>query len=44
MVEGLYNVGKSKRYRAVAGLSMGGGQSLDAGLNNPDIFDYCRRF
>jgi enterochelin esterase-like enzyme len=44
MVEGLYNVGKSKKYRAVAGLSMGGGQSLDAGLNNPDIFDYVGGF
>jgi len=44
MVEGLYNVGKTKKYRAVAGLSMGGGQSLDAGLNNPDLFDYVGGF
>ncbi|MEN0052658.1 MAG: alpha/beta hydrolase-fold protein [Mucilaginibacter sp.] len=44
MVEGLYNVGKDKKYRAVAGLSMGGGQSLDAGLNNPDVFDYVAGF
>ncbi|MEO7211318.1 alpha/beta hydrolase-fold protein [Mucilaginibacter sp.] len=44
MVEKLYNVGKTKKYRAVAGLSMGGGQSLDAGLNNPDMFDYLGSF
>jgi enterochelin esterase-like enzyme len=44
MVEGLYNTGKTKKYRAVAGLSMGGGQSLDAGLNNPDVFDYVGVF
>lgn len=44
MVEKLYNVGKTKRYRAVAGLSMGGGQSLDAGLNYPEVFDYLGSF
>ncbi|OKS86388.1 hypothetical protein RG47T_1844 [Mucilaginibacter polytrichastri] len=44
MVEKLYNVGKSKKYRAVAGLSMGGGQSLDAGLNHADVFDYVGSF
>jgi enterochelin esterase family protein len=44
MVEGLYNTGKTKQYRAVAGLSMGGGQSLDAGLNHPDVFDYVGVF
>jgi enterochelin esterase family protein len=44
MVESLYNTGKDKKYRAVAGLSMGGGQSLDAGLNNPDVFDYVGGF
>jgi enterochelin esterase-like enzyme len=44
MVEGIYNVGKTKKYRAVAGLSMGGGQSLDAGLNNPEVFDYVGSF
>lgn len=44
MVEQLYNAGKNKKYRAVAGLSMGGGQSLDVGLNNPDIFDYVGGF
>ncbi|MBS7564940.1 hypothetical protein KHS38_11045 [Mucilaginibacter sp. Bleaf8] len=44
MVDKLYNTGKTKKYRAVAGLSMGGGQSLDAGLNNPDLFDYVGGF
>jgi enterochelin esterase-like enzyme len=44
MVEGLYNVGKTKRYRAVAGLSMGGGQSLDVGFNHADMFDYMGAF
>lgn len=44
MVEGLYNVGKAKKYRAVAGLSMGGAQTLDAGLNHPDVFDYVGSF
>ncbi|KEQ29021.1 hypothetical protein N180_14010 [Pedobacter antarcticus 4BY] len=44
MVEGFYNVGKTKKYRAVAGLSMGGGQSLDIGLNHPDVFDYVGGF
>ncbi len=44
MVEGFYNAGKTKKYRAVAGLSMGGGQSLDIGLNHPDVFDYVGGF
>ena len=43
-IESLYNVGKDKRYRAVAGLSMGGGQSLDVGLNNPSLFSYVGGF
>jgi enterochelin esterase family protein len=44
MVDRLYNTGKSKQYRAVAGLSMGGGQALDAGLNHSDVFDYIGAF
>ena len=44
MVEQLYNTGKDKKYRAVAGLSMGGGHSLDAGLNHPDVFYYVGGF
>lgn len=44
MVEGLYNIGRTKKYRAVAGLSMGGAQALDAGLNHADMFDYMGSF
>lgn len=44
MVEGLYHTKSDKKYRAVAGLSMGGGQSLDVGLNNPDLFSYVGGF
>ena len=44
MIDTLYNVGRSKDYRAVAGLSMGGGQSLDAGLNHPELFSYVGGF
>lgn len=44
MVEGLYNVGKTKKHRAVAGLSMGGAQALDAGFNHADMFDYMGSF
>lgn len=44
MVEKLYNTKADKKYRAIAGLSMGGGQSLDIGLNNPDLFSYVGGF
>jgi enterochelin esterase-like enzyme len=44
MIEKSYNTGKKKSYRAVAGLSMGGGQSLDVGLNHPELFDYVGGF
>lgn len=44
MVEKLYHTSSNKKYRAVAGLSMGGGQSLDVGLNNPDLFSYVGGF
>jgi enterochelin esterase-like enzyme len=43
-IEKLYHVGKDKKYRAVAGLSMGGGQSLDVGLNHPELFSYVGGF
>jgi enterochelin esterase-like enzyme len=43
-IEKLYHVGKTKKYRAVAGLSMGGGQSLDVGLNHPELFTYVAGF
>lgn len=44
MVDKQYNTGKTKQYRAVAGLSMGGGQALDAGFNHADVFDYMGAF
>jgi enterochelin esterase-like enzyme len=44
MIDTLYNTGRSKTYRAVAGLSMGGGQSLDVGLNHPELFNYVGGF
>jgi enterochelin esterase family protein len=37
-VEKLYRVSASSDDRAIAGLSMGGGQALQIGLNHPDIF------
>ena len=43
-IERLYHVGKDKKHRAVAGLSMGGGQSLDVGLNHPELFTYVGGF
>ena len=37
-VEDLYRIKKEKRYRAVAGLSMGGGGSFMYALHRPDLF------
>ncbi|HRY49570.1 MAG TPA: alpha/beta hydrolase-fold protein [Candidatus Paceibacterota bacterium] len=37
-IESHYSVYADREYRAVAGLSMGGGQSLDFGLGNLDTF------
>ena len=37
-IESHYSVYADREHRAVAGLSMGGGQSLDFGLGNLDIF------
>ena len=44
MVGKNYNTGTSQKTRAVAGLSMGGGQALLAGLNNPNLFNYVGAF
>lgn len=44
MVEKIYNTGRSQNKRAIAGLSMGGGQALLAGLNNPGLFNYVGAF
>src|SRR5262249_36125724 len=38
LVERTYRVGKKPTQRAIAGLSMGGAQSLNIGLKNPQLF------
>ncbi|MEH6679224.1 MAG: alpha/beta hydrolase-fold protein [Sediminicola sp.] len=43
-VEKRYNVFKDKEHRAIAGLSMGGGQSLNFGLGNLDTFAWVGGF
>ena len=43
-VEGKYNVYTDKMHRALAGLSMGGGQSLNFGLAHMDVFAYVGGF
>lgn len=44
LVEKEYRVGKDAKDRAIAGLSMGGGQALTIGLNNPARFAYVGGF
>ena len=44
LVESLYRVEKDPAHRAIAGLSMGGGQSLSIGLGNPDRFVWVGAF
>ncbi|PBI82806.1 Carbohydrate acetyl esterase/feruloyl esterase precursor [Flavobacterium sp. ACN2] len=43
-VEKKYNVFKAREHRAIAGLSMGGGQSLNFGLGNLDKFAWIGGF
>ncbi|UCD49101.1 MAG: esterase family protein [Phycisphaerales bacterium] len=43
-VESHYSVRADRQYRAIAGLSMGGGQSLNFGLNNLDTFAWVGGF
>ena len=43
-IEETYPVVKDREYRAIAGLSMGGGQSLNFGLGNPDQFAWVGGF
>ena len=43
-IEGKYNVYADKMHRAIAGLSMGGGQSLNFGLAHMDVFAYVGGF
>lgn len=44
LVERTYNISKKATDHAIAGLSMGGTQSLTIGLNNPDRFAYVAGF
>lgn len=43
-IEGKYSTYTDKEHRAIAGLSMGGGQSLNFGLGNMDKFAYVGGF
>jgi enterochelin esterase family protein len=43
-VEATYRVYKNAKHRAIAGLSMGGGQSLNIGLSHPEIFSWVGAF
>ena len=43
-IESHYSVYKDREHRAIAGLSMGGGQSLDYGLAHLDTFAYVGGF
>lgn len=43
-IEKKYSVNKAREYRAIAGLSMGGGQSLNFGLGNLDKFAWVGGF
>jgi enterochelin esterase-like enzyme len=43
-VEGEYRIIKNRNARAIAGLSMGGSESLLTGLNNPDKFSWVGAF
>jgi enterochelin esterase family protein len=43
-VEGQYTVSKDRKDRAIAGLSMGGSESLLTGLNNIDKFAWIGAF
>lgn len=43
-IEKEYNVYTDRNHRALAGLSMGGGQSLDFGLRHLDVFAYVGAF
>lgn len=44
LVERTYRVKPGPEHRAIAGLSMGGGQALSIGLTNPDVFGYVLGF
>ncbi len=43
-VEAAYRVSRRREDRAIAGLSMGGGESLEIGLNHPELFAWIGGF
>jgi enterochelin esterase family protein len=43
-IQSRYRVYTDREHRAIAGLSMGGGQSLSIGLNHLDLFSYVAGF
>jgi enterochelin esterase-like enzyme len=43
-VESRYSVQADREHRAIAGLSMGGGQTLNFGLGHPDVFAWVGGF
>jgi enterochelin esterase-like enzyme len=43
-VEAKYSVDVDREHRAIAGLSMGGGQALNFGLSHPDTFAWIGAF
>jgi enterochelin esterase-like enzyme len=43
-VQNRYRVRKDRQGRAIAGLSMGGGQALTVGLGNPGVFGWLGAF
>lgn len=44
LVEKRYRVKKNRKYRAIAGLSMGGSQAFVMGLHREDLFSYVGEF
>ena len=44
LIESRYNVEADREHRAIAGLSMGGGQSFAIGLTHPDLFSTVAGF
>lgn len=44
VVEAKYRIKSDREHRAIAGLSMGGGQSLEVGLNHLDLFSSIGNF
>ncbi|HEY1341973.1 MAG TPA: alpha/beta hydrolase-fold protein [Bryobacteraceae bacterium] len=43
-IQSKYRVYSDRAHRAIAGLSMGGGESLTIGLNHPELFAYVAGF